>query len=208
MPKALVVEENQLRHLLKVSTVSGESPIRNVALVYVLYGTGMMLTEIGSITVRDYLREDGAVRASSEVRAEIAYNSNARMLHWSSPRVVAALDAYLAERIRLSHGLTVRKAAFRGLDPDGQLFRRGDGEPFQLTARKTATGKLSYSCDSLSQLYRKLHSQAGLHSEADKRTARARNINRNEAAHRWRSCKARRDRCRDNLRIQISPFLP
>jgi len=123
----------------------------------------MMLTEIGSLTVRDYLREDGSVRASSEVRAAIAYNNNARILHWSSPRVVAALDAYLVERVRLSHGLTVRKAAFRGLDPDGPLFRRGDGEPFQLTARKTSTGTLSYSCDSLSQLYRKLHSQAGLH---------------------------------------------
>lgn len=163
LPKAVVVEENQLRHLLKVSAVSGESPIRNVALADVLYCTGMMLTEIGSITVRDYLREDGSVRASSEVRAAIAYNSNARVLHRSSPRVVAALDAYLAERVPLSHGSTVRKAAFRGLDPDGQLFRRGDGEPFQLTARKASTGILSYSCDSLSQLYRKLHSQAGLH---------------------------------------------
>jgi site-specific recombinase XerD len=126
MPKALVVEENQLRHLVKVTAVSGESPLRNVALVYVLYGTGMMLTEVGSITVRDYLREDGAVRVSSEVRAAIAYNSNARALHWSSPRVDEALDAYLAGRVRLSHGLTVRKAAFRGLDPDGQLFRRGE----------------------------------------------------------------------------------
>jgi integrase len=75
--------------------------------------------------------------------------------------------------LRLGHGLTVRKAAFRGVDPDSPLFRRGDGETFQLTERKTSTGALSYSCDSLSQLYRKLHAQAGLndaHALAGRRT--------------------------------------
>lgn len=74
MAKAPVVEENDLRRLLKVSAVSGESPVRNVALVYVLYGTGMMLTEVASITPRDYLTETGLVREKSEVRAEIAHN--------------------------------------------------------------------------------------------------------------------------------------
>jgi len=173
MSKAPVVEENEFRHLVKVTAISGESPIRNVALVYVLYGTGMMLTEIASFTVRDYLREDGSVCAMSSVRAAIAYNNTARPLPWTNAKVVGALDAYIAERLRLGHGLTVRKAAFRGLDPDTPLFRRGDGEPFQLTERKTSAGALSYSCDSLGQLYRKLHAQAGLngaHALAGRRT--------------------------------------
>jgi len=162
MGKALVVKENELRHLLKVTGISGESPLRNVALVLVLYGTGMMLTEIASFTVRDYLREDGTAREESQVRAAIAYNGIARPLLWTNGKVTAALDAYVAERVHAGHGLTVRKAAFRGLDPDRPLFRRGDGEPYQLIERKTASGTLSYSCDSLSQLFRKLHSQAGI----------------------------------------------
>jgi len=162
MAKAPVVEENDLRRLLKVTGVSGECPIRNIALVYVLYGTGLMLTEVASITTWDYLTEKGLVRDKSEVRAEIAYNSKSRALYWSNPKVTNAIDSYLAERVRLGHGLTARKAAFRGLDPDTPLFRRGDGQPYQLIQRKTSTGALSYSCDSLSQLYRKLHAQAGI----------------------------------------------
>jgi len=162
MAKAPVVEENDLRRLFKVATVSGESPVRNVALLYVLYGTGMMLTEVASITVRDYLTEVGAVREKSEIRAEIAHNSKSRAIYWSNPKVTNAIDAYIAERVRLGHGLTVRKAAFRGIDPDAHLFRRGDGEPYQLIQRKTGTGAISYSCDSLSQLYRTLHAQAGV----------------------------------------------
>jgi len=133
----------------------------------------MMLTEIASLTIRDYVREDGSVCAMSNVRAGIAYNSTARPLPWTNSKVVGALDAYIAERLRLGHGLTVRKAAFRGVDPDSPLFRRGDGEPFQLTERKTSTGALSYSCDGLSQLFRKLHAQAGLngaHALAGRRT--------------------------------------
>jgi site-specific recombinase XerD len=61
-----------------------------------------------------------------------------------------------------SGGVTTRKAAYRGLDPEGPLFLNADGQPYKLTPRKTATGAISYSCDSLSQLFRKLHTRAGI----------------------------------------------
>jgi integrase len=96
------------------------------------------------------------------VRAEIAYNGNPRPLYWASPRVTTALDKYLKYRQEHKHGITTRKAAYRGLDPDTPLFRTGDGEPYRLISRKTGTGTISYSCDALSQLFRKLHLQAGI----------------------------------------------
>lgn len=132
-----------------------------------------MLTELASLTVRDYLSEVGAVRDESLIRAEIAYNGKARPLYWSNPRVTAAVDAYLDYRIKNCHGVTVRKTAFRSLDPDGTLFRRADGQPYQLTQRKLASGTTSYSCDSLSQVFRRLHAQAGIeggHALAARRT--------------------------------------
>ncbi|MGF6604604.1 site-specific recombinase XerD [Paraburkholderia sp. GAS448] len=173
MAKAPVIEEKQLRHMLKVAAVTGESPTRDVALLYVLYGTGMMLTEVATITVRDYLREDGSIREESTIRAAIAHRSKERPVFWVNPKVVSALDAYLATRVNLRHGVTVRKAAFRGLDPDGPLFRRADGEPYVLTARESSSGALSYSCDSLSQVFRRLHLQSGIrggHALAARRT--------------------------------------
>ena len=173
MAKAPVIEEKQLRHMLKVASVTGESPLRDAALLYVAYGIGCMLTEMASLTIADYLNEDGSVREESRIRASIAQNSRERPLFWTNPRVVGALDAYLAYRLKARHGVTVRKAAYRGLDPDGPLFLRADGQPYQLTKRTTGKGSVSYSCDSLSQVFRRLHSQAGVeggHAMAARRT--------------------------------------
>lgn len=162
MAKAPYIEDGRLRHLLKVAAISGESPLRNVALLTTVYGTGMMLTEIARMPLRAYLNGDGSVRVKSCVDAGIAYNGKERPLYWSNVKVVKAVDAYLTYRSAHRHGTTPMATAFRGLDPDGPIFLTGDGEPYRLIERRTGTGAPSYSCDSLSQLFRKLHLQAGI----------------------------------------------
>jgi len=162
MPKAPYIEEGRLRHLLKVAAISGESPLRNVALLTTVYGTGMMLTEIARMPVPAYLNGDGSVRVKSCVDAAIAYNAKERPLYWSNAKVVKAIDAYLAYRIVYRHGLTPMATEYRGLDPHGPIFLTGDGEPYKLIERRTGSGGANYSCDSLSQLFRKLHLQAGI----------------------------------------------
>ena len=162
MAKAPYIEEGRLRHLLKVAAISGELPSRNVALLTTIYGTGMMLTEIARMPLRAYLNGDGSVRVKSCVHAAIAYNGKERPLYWSNPKVVKAIDAYLEYRILRRHLLTHMATEYRGLDPHGPLFLTGDGEPYKLIERRTSSGSASYSCDSLSQLFRKLHLQAGI----------------------------------------------
>lgn len=162
MAKTPYVEDARLKHLLKVSAISGESRERNVALLMVIYGTGMMLTEVARLRVSAYLKDDGSLLEKSKIAAEIAYNGKERPLWWSNTKVVNAIDKYLAYRVESGHGITTRKAAYRGLDPESPLFLTGDGKPYRLTTRKTSTGAISYSCDSMSQLFRKLHSQAGI----------------------------------------------
>jgi YD repeat-containing protein len=162
MAKAPVVEEKDLRHVIKVAAAVSEFPERDTALLYVLYGTGAMLTELASLKVRDYLTEAGAVREETQWRAEIAYNQRPRPLFWVNTKVVSAVDAYLDARLQRGHGVTTRTAAYRWLDPDSPLFLRDDGQPYQLTKRVTRSGAISYSCDSLSQRVRKLHAQAGV----------------------------------------------
>lgn len=162
MAKAPYIEEDRLRHLLKVASISGESPLRNVALLTTVYGTGMMLTEIARLPVRAYLNGDGSVRVKSCVDAGIAYNGKERPIYWSNAKVVKAIDAYLSYRIAYRHRLTPYATAFRGLDPDAPIFLTGDGEPYKLIERRTVRGAASFSCDSLSQLFRKLHLQAGI----------------------------------------------
>jgi len=162
MAKAPYIEEGRLRHLLKVAAISGESPLRNVALLTTVYGTGMMLTEIARLPVRAYLNGDGSIRVKSCVDGRIAYNGKERPVYWSNAKVTNALDAYLAYRAAHRQGTTPMATAYRGLDPDGPLFLTGDGAPYKLIERRTNRGTPSYSCDSLSQHFRKLHLQAGI----------------------------------------------
>jgi site-specific recombinase XerD len=162
MAKASFIDDKGLKHLLKVASISGELPVRNVALLCCIYGTGMMLTEVARLPLYTYLKADGSILDKSCVPADIAYNGKQRPLWWSNTKVTTAIDKYLAYRVAHKHGVTTRKAAYKGLDPDSPLFYSVDGKPYKLTKRTTATGTISYTCDSLSQLFKNLHLQAGI----------------------------------------------
>jgi len=162
MAKPPVVEEHQLRHAIKVAAITGQNSKRDVALLMVPYGTGLMPNETAKLLVSDYLKADGDVLIESVVRAEIAFNGKARPLLWSSLKLRAAIDKYLEHRLAARHGVTTSPSAYRGLDPDGPLFLTGEGEPFAFTRRVTPTGAISHSCETLTEIYRRLHQQAGI----------------------------------------------
>ncbi|MGF6756571.1 tyrosine-type recombinase/integrase [Paraburkholderia sp. GAS42] len=159
MAKPPVVELHQIRHALKVAAVTGQTPVRDVALLLLLYGTGLMPNEAAKLLISDYLEANGSVRVESTVRAEIAFNSKARPLIWASSKICQAIDNYLSYRVVARQGAP---AAYRGLDPHGSLFRASDGQPFTFTRRITGSGVISYSCETLTEIVRRLHQQAGI----------------------------------------------
>ncbi|MFM0305751.1 site-specific integrase [Paraburkholderia sediminicola] len=164
MARPPVVELHQVRHALKVAAVTGQTPIRDVALLLLFYGTGLMPNEAAKLLISDYLKANGSVRVESAVRPEIAFNGRARPLLWASAKTCRAIDDYLAYRLVARHGVTTSPAAYRGLDPHGPLFRASDGEPFTFTRRVTGSGAISYSCETLTEIVRRLHQQAGIES--------------------------------------------
>lgn len=162
MAKPTVIEAHQLRHALKVAAVTGQNPLRDVALLLLFYGTGLMPNEAGKLLVSDYVNANGKIRVESTVRAEISFNGKERPLIWASAKTCAAIDEYLALRLAKRQAITTNRAAYRGLDQNSCLFLAGDGEPFTLTPRKTRTGAVSYSCETLTEIMRRLHQQAGI----------------------------------------------
>ncbi len=54
MAKAPVVEESEFRHAVKVAGVTGQAKERDVALLWVAYGTGMMPIELARLAIGDY----------------------------------------------------------------------------------------------------------------------------------------------------------
>ena len=173
MAKPPVVEDKQLEHMLKATAGYSRMPERDVALLLTLYGTAMSTTELAKITVGDYLEAGGGVRVNSAVRNDVAHNGELRPLYWSNKRVVNALDKYLAWRLVQKHGATIKKGAYRGLDPDGRLFLTDDGKPYALTAKTLPSGVISYSCNTLGAVISKLHANAGIeggNAQAARRT--------------------------------------
>lgn len=51
---------------------------------------------------------------------------------------------------------------YRGLSSDSPIFLAVDGKPFTFTRRVTKSGQESFSCESLTQIIRRLHTQAGI----------------------------------------------
>ena len=162
MSKPPVIEPHQIRHALKVARVTGQNTTRDAALLLVFYSTGLMPNEAAKLLVSDYIGANGAVRVESTVRAEIAFNGKARPLVWASAKTCAAIDDYLTYRLATRQAITTSRAAYRGLDPNSSLFLAGDGEPFAFTRRVTSTGAVSYSCETLTEIVRRLHQQAGI----------------------------------------------
>jgi integrase len=162
MAKFPVIEQHQLRHAVKVASITGQNTTRDVALLLVFYGTGLTPNEVAKLQVSDYLLPDGGHAVEATLRPEIAFNGKRRPLLWASQKICAAVDGYLTSRLDARHGVTTSPAAFRGLDPNTPLFLTGDGEPFSFTPRKTPSGAVSYSCESLTEIVRRLHQQAGI----------------------------------------------
>lgn len=162
MAKASVIELHQVRHALKVAAVTGQTPQRDVALLAVLYSTGVTPNEAAKLIVSDYLGADGSARGDSTLRPEIAFNGKARPLVWANAKAREALDDYLRYRREARHGVSTAPVAFKGLDPSSPLFLTNDGSPFTFTRRVTRTGAASYSCETLNEVIRRLHTQAGI----------------------------------------------
>lgn len=161
MAKPQIVEDKDLDHLIKVTrATSGPNALRNVALIYTLFGTGMMPSEIASLKVSDYLK-NGHPKEDTEVRPEISFNGRSRPLGWVNKTLVKAIDAYLAERAEKRLAATPIEAGYRGLDPDSPLFLSRGEEGF--TFRETVSnGKTYRSSGSLVNLLNRLIAGAGL----------------------------------------------
>jgi integrase len=133
---------------------------RDLALLLVLFSTGARPLEIARLEVRDYLAKDGSVREESMLPAQAAINGKERPLFFVSPKVIAAVDAYLEERARRGHR-TLTSTNYRGLDPTSRLFLTGDGQTMPIRVR-TIGNRRQFRCGVILDIYRRIFAKAGL----------------------------------------------
>jgi site-specific recombinase XerD len=156
--RALISED--IEHVVAMTRQHSNCRNRDVALLLALFATAAKPLEIARLEVGDYLTEDGSVREESVMRADAAINGKARPLFFASTRLVAAVDAYLQERVRRGHG-TRKATTYRGLDPESRLFLTGDGREMPIKVRAVGNRK-HHLCDVIHDIYRKTFARAGL----------------------------------------------
>ena len=131
-----------------------DRPCHDVSLLYILFATGARPLEVARLEVHDYLTEDGEVRRTSEIRAEVAITGKSRPLFFTSTRLNESLALYLAERLAAGLGLG-EAGVYRGLDPRSRLFLSTTGEGFQITPYGQP-GQRRFLCRPILETYRKL----------------------------------------------------
>ena len=143
--------------------------LRNVAVVHLLFSTGLLPIEVAGLTVGDYLDSTGNVRSISGVRPEVAFNRRSRPLLFVNENLVEAVDAYLDRRV-----LKVAPRArglYGGLDPESRLILGDLGKPFRIQHQSGLDGRRS--CRGFAKLCARLFAVAkkkyGIHPAAGRR---------------------------------------
>lgn len=177
--RATSLRPGQFKHLLRVASVTGRMPVRDVMLLWVTHTTGIRVTELALLEVADVLYPSGAVRPEVYLRAEITKGCRARNIHLTHAKCIAAIEAWIAVRLERGWGISCVES-YRGLRPDSRLVMTHKGEAFELAfkRRELESGPEVYrACDALQQTISRLYRQAGIKggsSHSGRRTLAAR----------------------------------
>lgn len=135
-------------------------PLRDAAMFYLLFVTGLRPLEVARLRVDDYLNQDGSVRRVSVLPAAASTPGRARPLYFASDRLNDLLGRYLAERVERGHG-DGEPGSYRGLDPDGGLFLMPRGAAFSVLVSGPPEAR-RFLCRPILESYRKIFRWAGL----------------------------------------------
>lgn len=161
-PAGPVVSEDEIARMVSRLRARSAHPERDVALLYILFSTGARPLEIARLHVGDYLQADGCVRAASVMRADVAVNGAPRPLYFTSTKVNAVLDAYLAQRLRSkASGHHGAGNLFRGFAPGSCLFLTPAGRPFEIV-RHGQGGQMRFLCRGILEAYRAIFRCIGI----------------------------------------------
>jgi len=161
---AAALRPGQLRHVIRVASITGRQCARDVMLLWLTHSTGVRVTELANIEIRDILHPSGQLREEVYLRAAITKHSRPRTIYLTHPKTIAAVGAWLDYRRARGWGLS-SDPEYRGFRPDERLVLTHKGRAFELArkVRQLQGGPVEYRCcDALQQLMSRLYRQAGI----------------------------------------------
>lgn len=166
MSQATTLKPNQIKHLLRVTNGTSRHPERDCLVLLLGITCGMRVTEIAQIEVQDMLFASGVARSEVSLRAAITKGCRQRCIYVTHKQTIAALERYLAFRIKRGLGTELTAERYRGLSPATALILTHKGSKFYLNTkrRKNHAGeRVDYlACDSLQARITDVYQKAGI----------------------------------------------
>lgn len=162
--RATSLRPGQFKHLIRVASVTGRLPERDVMLLRLTHTTGIRVTELALLEVADVLYPSGAIKPEVYLRADITKGCRPRNVYLTHARCLAALGGWIEVRLRHRWGLSDADE-YRGLRPGSKLVTTHKGQAFELAFKhcQLDSGPEVYrACDSLQQTISRLYRQAGI----------------------------------------------
>lgn len=162
--RATSIRPGQLKHLIRVASVTGRMPERDVALLWLTHTTGIRVTELALLEVADVLYPSGAIKPEVYLRADITKGRRPRNIYLTHAKCLAALDAWFAVRHRRRSGLSGADE-YRGFRPGSKLVMTHKGQAFELAFKHRqlhSRPEVYRACDALQQTISRLYRQAGI----------------------------------------------
>ena len=94
--RATSLRPGQFKHLIRVASVTGRLPERDVMLLWLTHTTGIRVTELALLEVADVLYPSGAIKPEVYLRADITKGCRPRNVYLTHPRCLVALDGWMA----------------------------------------------------------------------------------------------------------------
>jgi len=155
---------SDLSHLLFMAS-KGRNGIRNQAMIWMLYGSGLRVGEVAQIKIRDVFTKSGTLKSSFVIPGAITKTSKARTVYMTNKHHRAAVVKWLDYR-KTNGGMLGDAEEWSGFNPKSPVFivHRNGWRKFAMNVKKykTATGTAeTMVCGSLENLIREIHKNAG-----------------------------------------------
>lgn len=160
-----ITRPKDLSHIFYVASLNLYG-VRDVAILAMLFGSGLRVTECANLEVRDVVFKSGNIKQSAWMPAKYTKGSRPRRFYLPFEWQREALSRWLAYRIDKRALCSSQPNEYRGLQPRSKLFltKGAVWSAFALNHKKyvkNGVEELTLICSSMENLVRKILTRAG-----------------------------------------------
>ena len=153
--RATALKPYQFKDLLVIAG-QGRQGLRNVSIIWHLFGSALRVSEVAHLKVKDVLHKNGTILKVSNLPAKYTKTGKARKLIQVEKNQRQSIRNYIDFRLEKKLRITKNQNDYLGLDPESPMYisRGQSGFTMVLKIHEKADGQIAeyWSCSSLQQV--------------------------------------------------------